>query len=330
MKKTIELGNITVAPGEKKFGKLFIGEFTNGCEVYIPIVVINGVEDGKTVWMNSGIHGNEVNGIVANQNIMQSLEPKDVHGALIFTLMCNPLAFKDKQRETKLDNGNLCEIFPGREDGTMTERMAAVLFKEIKKYADALIDNHCWGMWHDGEPYAVYKICNDEKVDTEIENMVKAFGAHLVCKLNLAGPLDEPSPLGGALDVQCAAIGIPSFMAECGHSSWIEPEYINFEIDGLKNVLRYLGVIDEPMEKKAEPVTVTRREILRCKKDGIAIVEVKPQQLVKKGERIAKIVNAYGEIVDEIIAKDDLYPISLRYEPSVNPTDRIAFVGYVD
>lgn len=328
MKKTIELGNLTVAPGEKKYGKLFIGEFTNGCEVYIPIVVINGVEDGKTVWMNSGIHGNEVNGIVANQTIQASLEPKDVHGALIFTLMCNPLAFKDKQRETKLDGGNLCEIFPGRDDGTMTERMAWVLFAKIREYADALIDNHCWGMWHDAEPYAVYKISNNPQVDAEIEAMVKAFGAPLVCKLDLSGPLDEPSPLGGALDVQCAAVGIPSFMAECGHSSWIEPKYIDFEVDGLKNVLRYLGVLAGGPEKKPEPVTVTSREILRCKKDGIAIVEVKPQQLVRKGERIARIVNAYGDVVDEIIAKAALYPISLRYEPSVNPGDRIAFVGY--
>ena len=328
MKKVIEMGNVSVAPGEKKRGKLFVGEFTNGTEIYIPFVIINGVKDGKTVWINSGIHGNEVNGMIANQTIAASLQPEDVNGVLICTLMSNPLAFKDKQRETKLDGGNLCEIMPGREDGTITEKMAFVLFNEIKKYADALIDYHCWGMWHDAKPYAVYKISNNKEVNEVIEGMVAAFGAPLVCKLDLTGPLDEPSPLGGALDVQCANIGIPSFMAECGHSSWVEKQYIDFEIKGTMNVLRYLGTVDGEVVKPDAPVVLTSREILRCKKDGIAIVEVPPQQLVKKGERIARIVNAYGDVVDEIIAKDDLYGISLRYEPSVNPGDRIAFVGY--
>jgi len=331
MSKTIELGNMKILPGTKARGKLFVGEFINGVEVYIPFVVINGEQEGPTCWLNSGIHGNEVNGIVANQRIAQELIPKDIKGSVICTIISNPLAFMDKQRETKLDGGNLCEIFPGKEAGTITEKMAYVLFENIRKYADSLIDFHCWGMWHDAKPYAVYKISEDPTVNRITEEMVNSFGAPLVCKLDLTKPLDEPSPLGGALDVQCAAAGIPSFMAECGHSSWLEQNYISYEVKGIKNVLRYLGIIGGEIEKPIRtPIVLTSREILRCKQDGIAILEVEPQQLVKKGERIASIVNAYGDVVDEIIAKANLYPISVRYEPSVNPNDRIAFVGYTD
>mgnify|MGYP006964860093 CR=1 FL=1 len=39
--------------------------------------------------------------------------------------------------------------------------------------------------------------------------------------------LDEPSPVDRQMDVLCAQEGIPSFMAEVGHSEWAEPEYID-------------------------------------------------------------------------------------------------------
>jgi|GEM_PF-5265574 len=185
-------------------------------------------------------------------------------------------------------------------------------------------------MWHDARPYAVLKICDNPEVSRKTEEMAMVFGSHVVCKLDLTKPLDEPSPLGGALDVQCAAIGIPSFMAECGHSCWLEEEYIEFAINGTRNVLRYLKVLDGEVIKAKDQIVLTSREILRCKRDGVAVVEAKPQQLVRKGERIASILNAYGDVIDTIVAKADLYPISLRYEPSVNPTDRIAFVGYTE
>ena len=56
-------------------------------------------------------------------------------------------------------------------------------------------------------------------------------------------------------------------------------------------------------------------------------MEAKPQVFMKKGERIAYIVDAYGTVIEQIYAPRDLYPISVRYEPTVNVGDRIAFVG---
>jgi predicted deacylase len=329
MKETVQVGQVSAARGTVARGKLFVGKLANESEIFIPVVIVNGMNDGPVLWLNTGIHGNEINGVVAVQRLLKSLKPEELNGTIIATLLSNPLAFKDKQRETRLDGGNLCDSFPGKEDGTITQQMAYVLFEEIKKHAEFLIDYHSWGMGHDGKPYAVIKVCEDVEVSRKTEEMARLFGAPMICKLDLTQPLDEPSPLEGALDVNCAKFGIPSFMAETGHAGWIEEEYIDFTIEGSKNIMKQLGLIAGEPKVFKDQLILGSRSLLRCKRDGIAIVEVKPQQLVKKGQRIAYIVNAYGDVVDEVIAPKDLYPISLRYEPSVNVGDRIAFVGYI-
>ena len=50
-------------------GKLLAGEFSTGTEVYLPFIIINGKEDGNTVWVNACVHGNELNGVLAAQKL---------------------------------------------------------------------------------------------------------------------------------------------------------------------------------------------------------------------------------------------------------------------
>ena len=53
MKTPITIGETTAQCGEKVRGKLLAGEFSTGTEVYLPFIIINGAEDGNTVWVNA-------------------------------------------------------------------------------------------------------------------------------------------------------------------------------------------------------------------------------------------------------------------------------------
>ena len=208
MKTPITIGETTAQCGEKVRGKLLAGEFSTGTEVYLPFIIINGAEDGNTVWVNACVHGNELNGTLAAQKLAREIDPKDVRGAVIITPICNPLAYREKKRLSFLEgnagmgeSSNMGEVFPGRMDGTMTEKLAYVLFCEIKRLATAVVDLHCWGFGQDSKPYTVIKKYPDEKISQEILNIAKVFGSPMICTLDMTQKLNEPSPVDKQMDV---------------------------------------------------------------------------------------------------------------------------------
>ena len=76
MKIPITIGETTAQCGEKVRGKLLAGEFSTGTEVYLPFIIINGAEDGNTVWVNACVHGNELNGTLAAQKLAREIDPR--------------------------------------------------------------------------------------------------------------------------------------------------------------------------------------------------------------------------------------------------------------
>ena len=138
--KTASNRNLAAACGERVKGKLFVGEFSTGTEVYLPVVILNGAQDGPVIWVNACVHGNELNGTLAAQKLARELDPRDIRGAVVITPISNPLAYREKKRLSFLEgnygmgeNCNMGEVFPGRMDGCMTEKLAFVLLEEIKK-----------------------------------------------------------------------------------------------------------------------------------------------------------------------------------------------------
>lgn len=334
MNTIFSVGNISAAKGTKAKGKLLAGEFATGTEVYLPLVVINGESDGPVIWINACVHGNELNGTLAAQRLIRELDPKEVHGAVVITPISNPLAYREKKRLSFLEgnygmgeNMNMGEVFPGRLDGCMTEKLAYVLFQEIKKVATAVIDFHCWGFGQDSKPYTVIKKYADEKISREIFEIAKAFGSNMICTLDMSKKLDEPSPVDRQMDVLCAQAGIPSFMAETGHSEWVEPEYIDFAVQGARNVMKYYGVLEGSIRPNENPIVLESRAVIRCKHDGLAVAQVNPHQVVKKGELLSLIYDAFGDVIEEVRAPYDLITVSLPYMPNVNGGERVAFVG---
>lgn len=334
MKETIRVGTIAAPSGTKVKGKLLAGEFSTGTEVYLPIVVINGENDGPVIWVNACVHGNELNGVLAAQKLIREISPKEVHGAVIITPISNPLAYREKKRLSFLEgnygmgeNTNMGEVFPGRLDGCMTEKLAYVLFSEMKKIATAVVDLHSYGFGQESEPYTVIKKYEDEEISQKIYEMAKAFGSKVICSLDMSKKLDEPSPVDKQMDVLLAKEGIPGFMAETGHSEMAEPKYIDFAANGAKNVMKLYGVLEGEVPENKDPVFLESRFVIRCKHDGLAIAQVKPHTYVKKGEILSLIYNAYGDVIEEVRAPYDLFVVSVPYMPNVNGGERVAFVG---
>ncbi|MFB6140990.1 MAG: deacylase, partial [Halosimplex sp.] len=57
------LGTARAAPGEMDTGRLPVGETRDGTEVGLPVAVINGADDGDTLYVQAASDGDELNGV---------------------------------------------------------------------------------------------------------------------------------------------------------------------------------------------------------------------------------------------------------------------------
>jgi N-alpha-acetyl-L-2,4-diaminobutyrate deacetylase len=121
--------------------------------VMIPITVIrNG--DGPTALLTGGNHGDEYEGPVALQALTRELDPTDIRGRVIVVPFMNAPAFRAGTRTSPLDGGNLNRVFPGRPDGTPTEKIADYFNRTLAPMADFVLDFHSGGKTLDFLPFA--------------------------------------------------------------------------------------------------------------------------------------------------------------------------------
>src|SRR3989344_817712 len=121
----------------------------------IPMMELHGKESGPTVWLTGGIHGEEVGGVVVIQEIFKILQKEQLlKGSLYAFPLMNPIGFENATRYLPMTKEDLNRSFPGEEDGTLSERIAKVIFDNIiKTKPDLVIDLH--NDWTQSIPYTL-------------------------------------------------------------------------------------------------------------------------------------------------------------------------------
>jgi predicted deacylase len=115
-------------------------------------------------------------------------------------------------------------------------------------------------------------------------------------------------------------------MAEIGSGGKFEEENIAAAERGIKNVMKYLKMIPGEIEVPPKQITITKRRFLFSNKGGFLIMDVKPGEVLSKGEKIAHIIDLFSEI-ETLEAPEKAYIIQVRVNPIVHTGDRVAFLG---
>ena len=114
----------------------------SGEQIGIPLLIANGRQPGKTLVAFAAVHGDELEGVQAIQDVFRQLNTDEMNGRLIAVPVANRPAFRAVQRTSPIDSLNLARTFPGRKDGSVTERIAHYLGELIIPQADLFIDLH--------------------------------------------------------------------------------------------------------------------------------------------------------------------------------------------
>ena len=104
--------------------------------------------------MTGANHGDEYEGPIALLKLANSLEPSKVSGRVIIVPAMNYPAFRAGTRTSPIDAGNLNRIFPGRPDGSVTEKIADYFQRFLLPLADIVLDYHSGGRTLDFLPFA--------------------------------------------------------------------------------------------------------------------------------------------------------------------------------
>lgn len=144
--------------------------------VMIPITIIaNG--KGPTALLTGGNHGDEYEGPVALQELAASLQPEQITGRIIILPMMNQPAFSAGLRCSPVDGGNMNRSFPGRPDGTVTQKICHYIASELVPLADIVLDFHSGGKTLDFLPFAAAHILDDKRQEDDCMAAMQAFNA---------------------------------------------------------------------------------------------------------------------------------------------------------
>lgn len=325
----IRVFNHEIKEGERAYFTVPAGELAHKAVVQLPVIVVAGKKEGPVLWINGTVHGDELNGSYAAWELSGEIDPEQLSGTLVVTPICNPIAFECRNKISAIDNMDMDTAFPGDPEGMMTQRIAHMIYREIKANAGAVISFHTMATPYRANPYSVRKIIPgvSDSVNEVSEGMQRAFGVVTNCVVDLRGDTNElPGVTNGALDITCMKDGIPAFMGEMGQGGKVENEYVEAAKKGILNVMRYLKMLDGPVEKPGRQVLITKRRFLRSDKGGMIRMNVKSGDEVKAGESLLDL-HYYGDEMESYPARSDCYVIGVRENPVVSTGDRVAFVG---
>jgi predicted deacylase len=288
--------------------------------VQLPLLTARGQEDGPTIVVLGGVHGDEYEGMAAVRAVFARLDPMVLRGTFLGVPVCNPPAFAAATRESPVDGLNLARIFPGRPDGSVSERIAAALTTRVLANADFLIDLHSSGS-RMSMPLLVGYAAGENPAARQSREAALRFGTPVIWG-------HERVAAGRSLSGPHAA-GVPWLYTECPSGGWLHQEIAETYANGVLNVMRHLGMIPGGAAVAAiDHEFVGDGDVdqsLAVPVDGFLTTRVQLLDRVAAGDLLGTVEDARGEVIAEMRAPVDGVVILRRESPAVNAGD-IAFL----
>jgi predicted deacylase len=296
------LGTLSANPGEAVSGYLAVpAGGDSGAE--IPVSLVHGTGPGPVLALVAGTHGYEYPGITALQRLRQSLDPRTLRGTLILVHIANPPSFYGRTIYTSpADGKNLNRVFPGRPDGTLSERIAHVITTQVIAEADFLVDLHAGDGNEALRPYVYMPVTGDARLDSQSRGMALAFGLdHIV--------IDDARIRPGAatqfVDQTALARGVPAITTETGQLGLNDEHSIALAEAGILNLMRHLGMLDGEAKPSRGVVWLRDYQVVASPATGVFRASVRDGYAVAEGGLLGELFDPFGARIAEVRAPFD-------------------------
>jgi hypothetical protein len=325
MSMSLTVGGVTAAPGKIASGWIDVPDGVDA-GTRIPVTVANGAAPGPVLALVAGTHGSEYTSILALQRLPARLEPARMHGAAILVHMANPPAFYGRRVYYGPDGKNLNRVYPGKVDGTVCDRIAHVITREVIDRCTHLADMHCGDGNEWLRPYSYWIVGGDARVNAESRELALAYGLDHIL-VDRGRPSD---PAASSFTSNTAITrGKPAITTESGGLGRTdEPSVVAHEA-GARSLLAHLGILDGPSARVTHPVWIDRAEVLRSPVAGVWHPVVEPMQSVSTGRLLGRVTDPFGTVLHEARAPFAGAVVYVVATPPVNAGEPLCEVGHL-
>jgi len=319
------VGPVRANPGARVSGFLEIPAGVDSA-TRVPITIIHGSGPGPVLALIAGTHGSEVAPILALHRVRRDVNPAELRGTLILVHIANlPSYTKRTVYYNPWDGKNLNRVYPGKPNGTVSERIAHAITTEVIARADYLVDMHSG----DGnENLLAYNYWNklglDQRADSIGREMAQVWGNY-----GIVVDTDRPRDPAASVYTQNTAHlrGKPSITTENGFLGMPDAEMIQRNYDGAFRLMRYLRMLDGPVELNDRPVWFVRTQVMTSPASGAWHPQVEIGQYVPEGGLLGYVTDYFGDRIAEVRAPFAGVAMYVVETPAMSQGEPVSMVG---
>ncbi|TPL45917.1 N(2)-acetyl-L-2,4-diaminobutanoate deacetylase DoeB [Mesorhizobium sp. B2-4-6] len=291
--------------------------------VMIPVCVVRNGK-GSTALLTGGNHGDEYEGPLALYELARTLDPRNVSGTVIIVPAMNYPAFRAGTRTSPIDKGNMNRSFPGRPDGTVTEKIADYFQRKLLPRADIVFDFHSGGKTLDFVPFCAAHTLPDKAQEKKAFAAVEAFSAPFSMRMTEIDAV-------GMYDTAAEEMGKVFVTTELGGGGTSRAETVRIARRGILNVLRHAGIVDGAVEKsRTQWLDMPSGDCFAfAEDDGMIETIVDLGEPVEDGQVVARIypVGRTGQAPREIRARMSGLLAARHFPGLVKAGDCVSVLG---
>lgn len=225
-----KLAGQDILPGTKKTILYPAPNIHTQVKIEVPVHVFHGKKAGPKLFIVSGIHGDELNGIEIIRRVQEHIHPAHLAGTLI-TIPAVNIHSLIMQTRYFTDRRDLNRSFPGKKTGTLAARLAFGLMHEVVRHCDYGIDLHTGAIGHFNMPQL--------RVDFTVSG-AKEFAQSFRAPVILDSKQRE-----GSLRKAASHLGIPVIVYEGGEALRFNELCIRGGVQGILHSMKYLEMLEK-------------------------------------------------------------------------------------
>ena len=291
--------------------------------IMTPVCVIKNAA-GPTALLTGGNHGDEYEGPIALLNFCREIDLARVTGRIIVVPMMNYPALCAGKRTSPIDGGNMNRVFPGRPDGSPTEKTADYFYRQLLPLSDYVLDLHSGGKTLEFVPFASVHLLADSEQQRRCEAAMRAFAAPynvVLLEQDAMGMYDTAAEQQGKVFVTTELGGGGSTCTATNRIAAV----------GVNGFLAHAGIVPPaPVSAASVEVDVPDADCFStAEQSGLMQPLVDPGAQVKQDQPLCQIIPLHrsGAAVVVYRAKRDGILLGRHYPGLTRPGDTLALVG---
>jgi predicted deacylase len=314
----VTIGTATAQAGQRATGFIEVPAGVDAA-TSLPVTVINGAKPGPMLALFAGAHGTEYASSIALAQLGTRVDPAEVSGSLVIMPLLNVASYLQKVVHVNPIDHKGVGGYPGKADGTQSERIAYAVYNQVIMKCDHLIDYHGGDLDENLHPYSYWTNTGKPDLDKMSREMLFAFGLNMII---------IKQPTGRGLDNTALKMGKASITVEAGRAGTTDAADVGVLINGTLNVMRYLKMLPGPITSSLQhPLWISKLTIVKSDQEGIFYPSVVPEAYVQQGMSVGYITDYFGNKIADVTSPLTGVITLVCSVPTMKKGDNVVYIG---